>query len=58
MKRFLCVLYHLSGIFAESADTAVHQVAHALVVDAHDLTDVIVFAMLQVIEIDDLSLTG
>ena len=56
-EELLYGLCHLSNIFTEPTDTSVHQVAHALVVDAHNPTDVIVFEMLQVIEIDDLSLT-
>ena len=47
---------HGGCAFPQSADAAVHQVAHALVVDAHDAADVIVFALLHVVEVDDLSL--
>ena len=49
---------HLSGIFPQSADAAVHQVAHALVVDAHDAADVLILAVLNIIEVDNLLLAG
>ena len=47
---------HLCGTFAQSADAAVHQVAHALVVYAHDLADVLIFLVLHVVEVDYLAL--
>ena len=43
--------------FAEAADAAVHQVAHALVIDAHDFADVLILAVFQIVEVDDLTLT-
>lgn len=34
-----------------------HQIAHTLIVDAHNLTDVIILALLHVVEVDNLALT-
>ena len=47
---------HLTGIFSQPADAAMHQVAHALVVDAHDAADVLILAVLYIIEVDNLTL--
>ena len=33
-----------------------HQIAYTLVVDAHDSADILIFALLHIIEIDDLAL--
>ena len=49
---------HLTGIFSQTRDATVHQIAYTLVVDAHDSTDIIILAMFQIIEVDDLALTG
>ena len=41
---------------AQAADAAVHKVAHALVVDAHDAADVVVFALLHIVQVNNLAL--
>ena len=48
---------HLTGKFSQTADATVHQIAYTLVVDAHDSTDIIILAMFQIIEVDNLALT-
>ena len=44
--------------FPQPAHAAVHQIAHRLVVDAHNLADIVVFALLYIIKMYDLLLPG
>ena len=46
----------LCGKKTKAKQTAVHQIAHRLIVDAHDAADVIILALLHIIEGDDLLL--
>ena len=43
--------------FPQPAYAAVHQIAHRLVVDAHNLADIVVFALLYIIKVYGLLLS-
>ena len=46
----------LRGVFAQTGDAAMHQIAHTLVVDAHNAAYLVVSELLDVVEVDDLFL--
>ena len=49
---------YLCSISTQTTDAPVHQIAHTLIVDTHNLADVIILALLHEVEMDNLALTG
>ena len=57
-----CAMYSINFLiicsrFPQPAHAAVHQIAHRLVVDAHNLADIVVFALLYIIKVYGLLLS-
>ena len=42
----------------QTTDAPMHQIANALIVDAHDLADVIILELLHIVKVNNLALTG